>query len=259
MDKPTEVMFNDLLSTAKILVDTPNNINWDLAHYIADYAIGKIMMLKLADDKEYSNNKVENYGFPELVEEFQTQFSSIKLNYEEIKEQHKQGRNSFQHKLITTYLGIRQPHAKFYVETLHLLMDQIKILNPTPNYSITPKENIPKYPLNPKNEIEFFIERLTAKDYKSVMDRFYDDEFEKIFTKLFTKIKKETGHLRLLSNSFNFAIGVGKVFDITPLFEMEEKYKVSWDNISTLERVQIFLVDFKDRVKLIYGFNFKEE
>ena len=256
MNKATEEMFNDLLSSAKILVEAPNNVNWDLAHYIADNVIGKITMLKLYEDKGYSKNQVEDYNFPKLIEEFQINFSSIDLDYEEIKEQHRKGRNPFQHKLITNYLGIRQSQARLYVQILHELLDQINILNPKPDYGIIPKREIPKYPLNTKNEIEFFIDRTSTKDYEAVLNRFYDKDFKKIFEKLFTKIKMGTGHLELISNSFAFVIGVDKVFAIKPLFKKKEEYSISWDNMGTAEKIQVFLRDFEERVKLIYGFDF---
>ncbi len=44
MNKATEEMFDDMLSTAKILVEAPNYANWDLAYYIADNIIGKISL-----------------------------------------------------------------------------------------------------------------------------------------------------------------------------------------------------------------------
>lgn len=255
MNKATEEMFNDLLSTAKILVEAPNNVNWDLAHYIADNIIGKIIMLKLNEDKGYSESQAENFPFPKLIEVFKRESPSIDLDYEEIKAQHSKGRNTFQHKLITNYLGIRQTQARLYVQILHQLMDKIGILNPKPNYSIIPKSDIPKYPLDPKSEIEFFIDRISQKDYEALLNRFYDGDFKEIFDKLFTKIKMDTGHLELMSNSFAFVLGVDKVFNTTPLFKQKEKYRVGWDNMVIAERVQVFLRDFKKRVKLIYGFD----
>ncbi len=84
-------------------------------------------------------------------------------------------------------------------------MDKIGILNPKPNYSIIPKSDIPKYPLDPKSEIEFFIDRISLKDYEAILNRFYDGDFKEIFNKLFTKIEMGTGHLELISNSFAFA------------------------------------------------------
>jgi len=255
MNKATEEMFNDLLSTAKILVEAPNNVNWDLAHYIADNIIGKINMLKLNEDKGYSESQAENFPFPKLIEVFEREFPSIDLDYEEIKAQHSKGRNTFQHKLITNYLGIRQTQARLYVQILHQLMDKIGILNPKPNYSIIPKSDIPKYPLDTKSEIEFFIDRISQKDYEALLNRFYDGDFKEIFDKLFTKITMGTGHLELMSNSFAFVLGVDKVFNITPLFKQKEKYRVGWDNMVTAERVQVFLRDFRERVKLIHGFD----
>lgn len=256
MNKATEEMFNDLLSSAKILVEAPNNVNWDLAHYIADNVIGKIIMLKLHEDKGYSKSQVESNKFPKLIEAFRKEFPSVKLDYDEIKAQHSKGRNPFQHKLITNYLGIRQSQARLYVQILHQFLEQIGILNPKPNYNIITKSEIPKYPLDPKKEIEFFADKISARDYEAVLNRFYDKDFKRIFEKLFTKIKMGTGHLELLSNSFVFVIGVDKIFAIKPLFKKKEKYKANWDNMTTAERVQVFLRDFKERVNLIYGFDF---
>ncbi len=255
MNKATEEMFNDMLSTAKILVEAPNNVNWDLAHYIADNIIGKIIMLKLNEDKGYSKSNVESISFPMLVEEFEKEFPSIGLDYDEIKAQHSKGRNPFQHKLITNYLGIRQPQARLYVQLLHQLMEKIGIYIPKPDYNIIPKKEIPNYPLDSKCELEFFIERLNLKDYEAILNRFYDSEFKKIFKNLFTEIKMGTGHLELISNSFAFVLGVDKVIVIKPLFKQKEKYKVSWDNMVITEMVQVFIIDFKERVKLIYGFD----
>lgn len=134
-------------------------------------------------------------------------------------------------------------------------MEKIGFLNPKPDYSIVPTREIPKYPLKAKEEIEFFIERISNKDYEAVMNRFYDEDFKKIFKKLFTEIKMDTGHLELMSNTFFFAIGVNTVFAIKPLFRKEEEYKISWDAMTITEKVQIFLRDFKERVKLIFGFD----
>ncbi len=256
MNKATEEMFNDMLSTAKILVEAPNNVNWDLSHYIADNIIGKIIMLKLNEEKGYSKNTIENLSFPNLIEEFKKEFSSINLDYNEIKAQHSKGRNPFQHKLITNYLGIRQSQARLYVQLLHQLMEKIGIYNPKPDYSIITRREIPKYPLDPKSELEFFIERLNSKDYEAILNRFYDSDFRNIFKKLFTEIKMDTGYLELISNSFAFVLGVDKIIAIKPLFKQKEKYKISWDNMAIAEKVQVFLVDFKERVKLIYGFDF---
>jgi len=182
MNKATEEMFNDLLSTAKILVEAPNNVNWDLAHYIVDNIIEKINMLKLNEDKGYSESQAEGFPFPKLIEVFKREYPSIDLDYEEIKAKHSKGRNTFQHKLITNYLRIRQTQARLYIQILHQLMDKIGILNPKPNYSIIPKSDIPKYPLDPKSEIEFFINRISQKDYEALLNRFYDSVISKRYS-----------------------------------------------------------------------------
>ncbi len=212
-------------------------------------------MLKLNEEKGYLKNFVENLSFPNLIEEFKNEFPSINLDYDEIKAQHSKGRNPFQHKLITNYLGIRQSQARLYVQLLHQLIEKIGIYNPKPDYSIIPKSEIPKYPLNPKSELEFFIERLNLKDYEAILNRFYDTDFENIFKKLFTEIKMGTGHLSLTCNSFVFVLGVDKIIAIKPLFNQKEKYKISWDNMVIAEMVQVFLDDFKERIKLIYGYD----
>jgi len=255
MNIATEEMFNDLLSTAKILVEAPNNINWDLGHYIADNVIGKIMMLKLHEEKGYSESTVQNYSFPNLVDEFKSQFPSILVDYVEIKSQHSRGRNPFQHRLITNYLGIRQSQAKLYIHICHELLEKIGLFNPKPDYSIITSTEGYTYPLDKKSEIQFFIERLKDKDYISILNRFYDPDFEDIFQKLFTEIDMETGYIALQSNSFVLVIQVDHINTVEPLFQQKEKYRLSWDNITMPERVNIFIDDFKERVKLIYGFD----
>ena len=145
MNAATTEMFNDLLATAKILVDASSSFTWDLAHYIADVAIAKIMMLKLHEEKGYPKNKVEHYNFPELIKQFRQDFQSIDLDYEEIKNQHTLGRNTFQHKLITNYLGIRQPQARLYIQILQDMLEQFGILNPKPNFSIGSKISLQEH------------------------------------------------------------------------------------------------------------------
>lgn len=128
MNEPIIKMFNDILASSKNLVDTPKNINWDIAHYIADNTTAKIMMLKLHEEKGYRINQVEDFNFPTLVDNFVSQFPSIAINFEEVKAQHSQARNPFQHKLITNYLGIRQNQVKHYISLLEDLMSQLGIL-----------------------------------------------------------------------------------------------------------------------------------
>ncbi len=136
MDIATIEMFNGQLSTAKEFLKSSEQILWDLAHYISDNAIAKIMMLKLHEEKEYSEKKVENFNFPELVNEFKSSFTNIKINYEFIEKQHSKGRNPFQHHLTTTYLGIRKPHAKLYLNQFEQLMVEINIYNPNPEFTL---------------------------------------------------------------------------------------------------------------------------
>lgn len=106
MNPATKEMFNDILSTAKILVRTPYDVNWDIAHYLADNFIGKIMMLKLVEEKGFNKEDVQKYKFPILVDKFQGYFLLIKLDYEEIKKQHSKVRNFYQHRLIVNYLTV---------------------------------------------------------------------------------------------------------------------------------------------------------
>ena len=158
MNDATKEMFNDQLSTAKILINSINNVNWDLAHYIADNALGKLMMLKLHEERIYNKNQVEGFSFPTLVNTFKTKFPSISIDYDEIKKQHIHGRNPFQHKLITNYLGIRKEQAKLYISLLKELMDIIEILNPKTDFSLGLEGSNYKISLDVKESLEFFIE-----------------------------------------------------------------------------------------------------
>lgn len=254
MNDATKEMFNDQLSTAKILVDSINNINWDLAHYIADNALSKLMMLKLYEERGYDKNRIENFNFPTLVETFKTEFPSISIDFDEIKAQHSQGRNPFQHKLITNYLGIRKAQAKLYISLLEELMNILGILNPKSDFSLGLEGSEYRITFDIKESLEFFIENMQNKNYKLILDRLYDEEFERCFDKLFTDIRMQLGELILESNSFVIAIGVQKIFKIIPLFDKEDEFSTSWKEMSIEKQLEYWLNDFKDRVKLLYGF-----
>jgi len=135
MDKATIELFNTQLMIAKNLVELPNGTCWDLAHYISDNGISKILMIKLNDNGE-STSAVENYKFPELISKFQTNFPSIVMNYNEIQNQHTNGRNPFQHRLITTMLGIRQEQAKSYISLFEELMIKLNLIQDIPNFTL---------------------------------------------------------------------------------------------------------------------------
>src|SRR5271157_1489099 len=135
MNKGIIKMFNDLFSTALILGESPQNICWDIAHYIADNAIAKIMMLKLVENGE-AQKIIEKLRFPDLITSFQSKFPSINLDYPEILNQHANGRNPFQHHLETTILGIRQEQASEYLSICQDLMKNLGIYKPDPKFSL---------------------------------------------------------------------------------------------------------------------------
>ena len=114
------------------------------------------------------------------------------------------------------------------------------------------KTEIPKYSLDPKEEIGFFIEKTSKGNYQPIMDRLHDERFRIIFDRLFTKIEIGTGRLTLWSNSFLLAIGVNGIVALQPI--KKEKYGDTWHSFSQEEKIKIFLDDFKERVNLIYGF-----
>jgi len=137
MDKATIEMFNNQLATAKILLNTSKGVCVDLSHYIADNGICKIMMVQLIKQKGYTQVELENprqYNFNDIVDTFKTEFPLVKVHYEDIKTQHSQ-RNSFQHKLITLKLGIRQEDAKYYIDLFQELMEKLLIFDKNSNFT----------------------------------------------------------------------------------------------------------------------------
>ncbi len=133
-------MFNEQLHTALILLTSDKQVCKDLADYIADNAIAKIMMLVLMEGGKYKQVEVENLKFPVLVTKFEQEQTNIKLDYKEIQNQHSGGRNPFQHRIETTYLGIRPQHAQLYVHLFQQLMEQLGIYKPSENYSLGIKD-----------------------------------------------------------------------------------------------------------------------
>ena len=136
MRNSDQKVFNEQLSMAKALLKLRINTAWDLAHYIADNAIAKVIMYKLHHEKGYLTKDLEKYNFPRLLENFQKEYQEISINYEEIKNQHSNGRNPFQHHLITTELGIRRQHAEEYVSIFESVLGKIGVLDPNPNFTL---------------------------------------------------------------------------------------------------------------------------
>ncbi|HMF30589.1 MAG TPA: hypothetical protein VKK79_04205 [Candidatus Lokiarchaeia archaeon] len=136
MDPATIALFNEQYQTASILLTSDKQTCRDLAHYMADNAISKIMALILVESGQYAQKNVERLEFPAIVDSFKNLHPELGINFDEIIKQHREGRNPFQHRLVTTYLGIRPQHATFYVEQFRILLEQLNLIEIDENFSL---------------------------------------------------------------------------------------------------------------------------
>ncbi len=245
MDNGTISLFNNQFTVAKNFLESDNQILWDLSHYIADNAIGKICMLELVEKKGKSISHVERLNYPTLINEYKREFPNIQLDFQDIIAQHTNGRNPFQHHISTTYLGIRKEQAEQFLSHFEDIMIIIDIFHPRSNFFVSFNQEI-------RQDLEWFIEKLENAEYKEILDKFYSEEFLKTMNQLFVTIENEPGSLILIDNSLILVLIWDKISEIQYL-NMKEISKEEWRTFSIEKKLEEYLKVFKQRAKLIFG------
>lgn len=259
MDNATIIIFNKHLLTAKEFLKSSNEVLTNLAHYIADNGIAKIMMLKLHEEKNYpiksskTKKGVEDFKFPPLVGVFMKEFPSIKLDYGFIIKQHQKARNPFQHHLSTTYLVISKDHAEEYVSEFQKLLEELGIIRKDIEFSLDIAENRQIITEDPREAITFFIEKLKQSEFESILTQFNTTKFRRIILRLFTKNKIRLDHVKLWNSSYIIVIGVEEILVIQSMPHIKKEFGNSWGSKTTNEKLQLWLEDFKKRVKEVYS------
>ena len=253
MRKSDQKVFNEQLLVAKALLKLGINTAWDLAHYMADNGIGKIMMYKLHHEKDSPKKEVQKYKFPELLENFQKEYQEISIDYEEIKKQRSSGRNPFQHHLKTIELGIRRQHAEEYVSIFESLLDKIGILDQDPNF--LPRFVANRNNLDDKRYIEDFISYIEEGDFDDLISRCNHDKFISVLKPLFMRIDNRSMHLSLFYDK-DIRIMIIAHENKIKFGPFQKDGKITeFVNHSYDEKTEIFLNRFKKRVEKVYGFS----
>ncbi len=208
MNSATIDMFNEQLQTAQILLTSDKQVCRDLAHYIADNAIAKIMMLTLLEGGKFQQKVVENLEFPVLLKTFEKEMPSISMEYKEIEGQHKGARNPFQHRIETTFLGIRPQHATMYVHMFQQLMEQLGIFKQSENFS-----------LGIENPDAMYFDRLT-EEFATIMGQLRTSFKTPLLSKLSAIVAKMLARAPKISRSArNMVYEALDLYQRNPLIE----------------------------------------